>query len=83
MVLSIRRIACAAVFALAPLSVANACDIYSPCCEYIRVRTYVTTYETRTEWVVVEDECGCPRRVPQTYTVPIRVPVTRLVKVCH
>jgi hypothetical protein len=83
MVRSIRHMICAAVLGIAPLSAAHACDTDAPCCEYVRVTTYVTTYETRTHWITVQDEDGCCHRVPQTCTVPVRVPVTRLVKVCH
>jgi hypothetical protein len=86
MIRSIRYLACAAVLAVAPLGTARACDYPATCCEcceYVRVTFYVCTYETRTRCVTVTDECGCPRQVPVTCTVPVRVPVTRLVKVCH
>jgi hypothetical protein len=82
MVRFIRNAACAAVFAVAPMGAVQACDSPAPCCHYERVTTYVCNYETRTRWVTVTDHYGCPHQVPQTYTVAVRVPVTRLVKVC-
>ena len=82
MVRLIRNVMCAAVLAVAPMTAVQACDYPSDCCHYVKVTTYVCTYETRTRWVTVQDEYGCPHHVPQTYTVTVRVPVTRLVKVC-
>jgi hypothetical protein len=83
MVRFIRNLTCAVLFAVAPMGAAQACDYPSECCQYVKVTTYVCTYETRIRLVTVEDEYGCPHQVPQTYTVPVRVPVTRLVKVCQ
>jgi len=83
MVRFIRNLTCAALFAVAPMGAAQASDYPSDCCQYVKVTTYACTYETRTRWVTVQDEYGCPRQVPQNYTVAVRVPVTRLVKVCH
>ena len=83
MIRIIRRLACAALLAVAPVGAIQACDYPTPCCEYVRVTTYVCTYEARTRWVTVQDGYGCTHQVPLTYTVAVRVPVTRLVKVFH
>jgi hypothetical protein len=94
MIRLIRRFACAAVLAAAPLGAAQACDYsdcnYSACecpapvcCRYVPVTCYVDRCVTRTCWVTVEDECGCCHRVPRYYTVHVQVPVTRLVQVCE
>ena len=81
---TMRGLIIAAVVALGTLGgtgAVRACD--PPCCEYKVVVYYETHYEPYTQTVTCYDECGRPYTKEVAVLQKVKVPVTKLVKVCY
>jgi hypothetical protein len=56
---------------------------YQPRCHYETVIDYEIQTRSIVEWVTKYDHCGHPYRAKIVRYITVKVPVERLVKVCH
>lgn len=56
---------------------------YSPACHYKTIIVYEFHKEKFVDWVIQVDEYGCEHKVPVVSYRTIKVPVKKVIKVCH
>lgn len=56
---------------------------HAPACYYKTIITFEYRTEKFVQWVIEVDDYGCEHKVPVVKYRTIKVPVKKLVKVCH